>query len=265
MRWPRLASVVLFSLSTVALAQQEQPTAAPDPAPTATEQPATVSPATPASEQPAAAPAPAPAPAAATAPKPSEEKGLSTYPKPSPYPITWELDFTHGAPKRVVVNAPGGPPKAYWYMTYTVTNNTDEERTFLPVFEMLTDDGRVIRSDRNIPYRVFEVIKSREGNRFLEHFTQLGGQIRLGEDQAKEGVAIWEEPMPEMGHFSIFANNLSGEIVIMKDENGKDLKDPDGRPVILRKTKQLNYFIRGDDVFPGEDQVNENPEQWVMR
>ena len=35
--------------------------------------------------------------------------------------------------------------------------------------------------------------------------------------------------------------------------------------VILRKTLQLNYLINGDEVYPGEDVVNENPSQWVMR
>jgi len=46
------------------------------------------------------------------------------YPKPSPYPISWELNFEHSKPKRIVVDVPGqSAPKAYWYMTYTVTNN----------------------------------------------------------------------------------------------------------------------------------------------
>jgi hypothetical protein len=237
MRWLWLLPIVLSSFNGVAMAQQD--------------------PATPVVPDPAGGPG--------SGSRSSVLNDGSGYPKPSPYPISWELEFMHGSPKRVVVEVPGGAPRAYWYMTYTVMNNTDQERVFLPVFEMLTDDGRVIRSDKNIPYRVFEVIKSREGNRFLEHFTQLGGEIRLGEDQAKEGVAIWEEPMPEMGHFSIFVGNLSGEIVIMKDASGKPLKDPDGRPIILRKTKQLNYFVRGDEVLPGEDAVNEAAEQWVMR
>ena len=39
----------------------------------------------------------------------------------------------------------------------------------------------------------------------------------------------------------------------------------DGKDTILRKTLQLNYFIRGDEVYPGEDQVNDNPSMWIMR
>jgi hypothetical protein len=112
---------------------------------------------------------------------------------------------------------------------------------------------------------VFQRIKAREKNRFLEHYTSVAGALRLGEDEAKEGVAIWKEPNPEMGRFSIFVSGLSGEHVIMKDADGKELKDAEGRPIILRKTLQLNYLIRGDEVYPGEDEVNVDAEQWVMR
>jgi hypothetical protein len=142
-------------------------------------------------------------------------------------------------------------------MTYTVTNNTDKEQLFLPALELLTQDGRIIRNDFKIPRSVFEAIKKREGDRFLQPAALVGGELRLGPDQAKDGVAIWPEPSPEMGHFSIFVSGLSGETATVKG--------PDGKDIILRKTLQLNYLIRGDDIYPGEDEVNENPSEWVMR
>src|SRR5437764_7368924 len=85
------------------------------------------------------------------------------YPKPSPYPISWELKFDHDLPQRIVVKVPGAAaPQAYWYVTYTVTNNTAQEQTFLPFFDMLTNDGRVIPSDNTIAATVFNAIKQRE-------------------------------------------------------------------------------------------------------
>jgi len=186
-------------------------------------------------------------------------------PQPSPYPVSWELTFEHAAPKRLSVALPGQAPQAFWYMTYSVTNKTDQARTFLPVFEMLTEDGKVIRSDRNLPYKVFTEIKAREKNRFLEHFTQIGGEVRIGEDEARDGVAIWKEPNPEMGTFAIFLTGLSGEAVRLKDAEGKDIKDAKGQAIILRKTLQMNYFVRGDEVYPGQDEVNSRPEAWIMR
>jgi hypothetical protein len=181
----------------------------------------------------------------------------ANFPEPSPYPTSWELDFEHSKPKRVVVQPENSSvPRAYWYITYTVTNNTDQEQLFLPAFELLTKDGRVIRNDKNIPASVFETIKKHEGSRFLQPAAMIGGELRIGPDQGKDGVAIWPEPTPEMGSFSIFVTGLSGETATV------NVGDKD---VILRKTLQLNYFVRGDEVYPGEDEVNENPEQWVMR
>jgi hypothetical protein len=181
----------------------------------------------------------------------------ATYPTPSPYPISWQLEFSHAVPKRIAVDTGTGTPEPFWYMTYTVTNNTREERMFLPFFEMVTGTGQTLRSDKNIPVSVFDAVKRREGNRLLENFLAIGGEIRIGVDQARDGVAIWREPDARMGRFSIFAGGLSGEAVTAKGPDGKDL--------FLRKTLQLNYFIRGDEVYPGEDEVNVDAERWVMR
>jgi hypothetical protein len=188
------------------------------------------------------------------------------YPKPSPYPIAWELKFDYDTPRRIVVNVPGNDaPQTYWYMTYTVTNNSDKEQMFLPIFEMLTKEGTIIRSDNKIPQQVFDAIKKQEKKPFLQSFPTIEGELRLGEDQARDGVAIWPEPSPRMGQFSIFVGGLSGENAALKDSSGQPVKDKDGNPVILRKTLQLNFIIRSDGVYPGNDEVNEDPKDWVMR
>jgi hypothetical protein len=199
------------------------------------------------------------------------------FPEPSPYPISWELKFEHGAPKRIVVEIPKVGNRAFWYIAYSVTNLTKEDQTFLPEFVMVTKDGRTLRSDQRVPFKVFEAIKRREGKQFLEPPTKVGGTLRVGEDQARDSVAIWPEPMAEMGSFSIFVGGLSGETVTMKMVDGKPVKVKaentsqelkgvkDEDILILRKTLQLNYVVYGDDVYPGMDEVNVRPEQWVMR
>jgi hypothetical protein len=200
------------------------------------------------------------------------------YPEPSPYPISWELDFRHEKPKRIVVQIPGQGNRAYLYLKYSVTNNSKQDQTFLPVFEMVTRDGKILKSDQNIPQKVFDTIKKREANRFLEPHYKIGGNLRVGEDQARDGVAIWPVPMTEMGNFSIYVSGLSGETVTLKKgadgqmvkvkperiaEELKGVKEED--VVILRKTLQLNYVVYGDELYPGLDEVNVLPQQWVMR
>jgi len=188
------------------------------------------------------------------------------YPKPSRYPISWQLKLDHGMPQRIVVKVPGkSDPQAYWYMTYTVTNDTAQEQTYLPIFEFLTTDGKVVRSDNMVPAIVFNAIKAREKKDLMEPWTKVGGELLIGADQSKDGVAIWPEPSLRMEHFSIFVSGLSGEAVHLKNDDGTEAKNAEGKPIILRKTLQLNYHIRGDEVFPGEDEVNENAENWVMR
>ena len=201
------------------------------------------------------------------------------FPEPSPYPISWELNFDHGKPQRIVVPIPGQGNRAFWYMTYSVINNTDEDRQFLPVFELVTRDGKIHRSDKGVPLRVFEEVKRRERARlpFIEPHYKVTGTLRVGEDQAKDGVAIWPEPMSEMGNFAVYVSGLSGETVTMKMVDGRPVKVkpenqamelkgvPEKDVVILRKTLQLNYVVYGDEVYPGLDEVNVRPEAWVMR
>jgi hypothetical protein len=182
----------------------------------------------------------------------------AAFPKPSIYPISWELKFTHATPKRIVVNVPGeSVPQAFWYMTYTVENDGKEERMFLPDFQIALQDGRTIRSDNNISPVVFEAIKHQANDPLLQPYLKIAGLLRVGEDEAKDGVAIWREPMPRLEHFSIFVQGLSGEAVTVQG--------PKDKPVILRKTLQLNYIYRGDEFYPGLTQVDQDSQDWVMR
>lgn len=190
--------------------------------------------------------------------QPESSEQTASFPRPALFPTSWELDFEHGMPQRIVVDVPGRGPQAYWYLTYTVTNNTDSEQVFLPAFELMSEDGSIARSDRGIPAAVFDAIKTREKKPLLEPFHQIGGSLRLGEDQARDGVAIWQERGGRKGRFSIFVDGLSGETAAVK------LGD---REVILRKQLQLNFHVRGDDVYRGEDPITADDEAraWVMR
>ena len=193
---------------------------------------------------------------------------LANHPEPSPYPLStaWYLDFKHGTPKRIVVDVPGEKvPQAYWYLTYSVINNTGKEVDFWPEFEMVTQDGQIHRSDRGVPLEAFTAIKKSEGNDLLLPATQVAGTIHQGEDQAKDGVAIWREPMPRMGEFSIFAAGLNSESVFVNGENGKPLMDASGQPVMLRKELELDYVIYGDEIKPELDEVHFKGEKSVMR
>ncbi|MGC4032525.1 MAG: hypothetical protein QM754_12495 [Tepidisphaeraceae bacterium] len=190
----------------------------------------------------------------------------SAFPEPSKTPVSWELKFQHAAPRRIVVNVPGSNvPKAYWFVTYTVTNNNDENVNFLPTFEWVTKEGKVIRSDKNIPSVVFDKIKAQTGNKLLEDAFHIAGNLRQGDDQAKDGVAIWEEPEGRLGDFQLFVTGLSGESTPLTDSAGKPVNGPQGRPLLLFKTLELDYRNAGDEVYPGNDLLQKTGQKWVMR
>ena len=228
-----------------------------------------------------AADAPAPAPAADTGamapvtpptPAGTQNEADAAFPQPSPYPLSWELQFSHGTPTRIVVDVPSvsSVPQAYWYLAYTVTNNTDKEQLFLPNFELLTENGKLYKSNQNIPDRVFQAVKGREHNSALEPMTTITGTLRIGPAEARDGVAIWPEPQGRLGHFSIFATGLSGEAQILKMVNGQyqhvtaadQMKDRSAL-TILRKTLQLKYAVAGESA--DNNPVNTDGEDWIMR
>ncbi len=195
------------------------------------------------------------------------------FPKPSPYRVSWELKFEHIAPRRIVLTPPGSKgPQAYWYMTYKVTNNTKEEHPFLPLFELMTHDGQLIRGDKDVPASVFDAIKERERNQFLEPSEKIIGRILVGADQAKDGVAIWPEVDPHVGKFSLFVKGLTGESELYQllDGNYVKVEDMNKLPaeqrdklIVLHKTLQMDYQVAGD---PGPaTQAEELNLEWVMR
>ncbi len=180
------------------------------------------------------------------------------YPKPSPYPISWELDFDHAKPKRVVMQAPGdAKPTAYWYVLYHVVNNTTRDKVlFYPTFQLMMDNGDLFASDNNIVPAVYDRIKNIERKKFLQNAIEIGGELRQGEDQSRDGVAIWREPNPRMGTFSIFVSGFWGEATIVKQ---------DDKDVTLRKTLQLTYRQSSDENHPNQGELIELDPQYIMR
>ena len=195
------------------------------------------------------------------------------YPKPSDHKISWELDVEHGTPTRIVVQEPGSTDaKAYWYIPFRVTNNTDADQLFLPVCEMVDDKGNVHRSDKQLPRAVFEAVKNREGKKLMEPLSAASGTLRVGKDQARDTVAIWPEPMPRMGTFTIFISGLSGETVWYKDGKEIPMRQADWTKVkpeqageILRKTLSLEYHVPGDEFSSATARVELKKKDWVMR
>jgi hypothetical protein len=204
----------------------------------------------------------------------ADDDSSAAYPQPSPFPVSWELKFQHSLPKRIVVTLPGdAAPTAFWYVTYSVLNQSDQltnynpdfdkERVFYPLFIMRTQDGKLLPANDGIHPLVYDAIKSFERIKYLEDPTQMGGRILLGEDQVRESVAIWKEPTQRMGSFQIFASGMWGETALAKDSDGNPLKDAKGDPIVLHKTLDMSYHVDGDATHFAP--VRSVSEKFVMR
>ncbi len=197
-------------------------------------------------------------------------------PEPSQVPITWELDTFFPDPiKPIQVVLPGETePTTFWYLRYLVTNNGDDEVTFIPTIELVTNTGQVLSSDVNTPTVVFDQIKALHEQPLLKTRAGIAGDILVGADNAKAGVAIWPDFEDGVGSVEIYFTGLSGETqlvdlptpikVITYDRDGNEVVE-EVDEVVLRKTLKLVYAMPGAGQARLEYPAVLESESWVMR
>jgi hypothetical protein len=180
------------------------------------------------------------------------------FPTPPMVSKSWELTFTHGAPRVVAVQDLTGKYEWYWYMPYKVVNNSGSERLFVPDITIATDNGDIIQANHNIPSSVYEAIKQRTGNPLVETPATVIGQILQGDDYAKESFAVWPAFGSDVSLVNIFVSGLSGETTVVKNtDTGKD--------VILARTLMITYSFPGRPASPDAQTVSHQGDKWVMR
>lgn len=203
-------------------------------------------------------------------------------PQPFDVPVKWELQFDFQAPRAIQVVLPGETqPKTFWYMLYTVTNQSVDiqtgrgtEQDFIPEFVLYTDTGKVSYSGKKVSSAVFDEIKKRYNNPLLQNRTNITGKILFGRDNAKDGVAIWPDFDPKSGAFDIFVGGLSGETSELKlpkpitvteiDAFGKKQTVTKDK-IILSKMLKLNFTVKGEAAARIVTPAKLKSKQWVIR
>ncbi|KPK85764.1 MAG: hypothetical protein AMJ81_02835 [Phycisphaerae bacterium SM23_33] len=196
-------------------------------------------------------------------------------PKPSAVPVSWELEFEYQDICSITLVLPGQKqPKTFWYVLYTITNRTGADQVFVPDFVLYTDTGQVLRSGQGVPTGVFEAVEKRHNNPLLMDLGRITGRILQGEDNAKDGVAMWPNFDPAARKFDVFIGGLSGERAKVKlpspievteeDENGKP-KKVTKTEITLLKTLRLSYAIPGEAAARPRTVPAPLKKEWVMR
>lgn len=212
------------------------------------------------------------------------EPSVGIGPEPSPTPISWELDFRYVPPRRIEVQLSGSDrPEVYWYMLYTVTNTSKTTQRFYPSFELVTEDLRVIGTDIGISPLVFDAIRERHKvtHRYLVHPTEAIGELRAGDDYARESVAIWRASDLSVTEFKVYVAGLSGEARVLKNPaydpdrpETSEITGDDGRQrevttnpryFTLRKTLQLSYTLPASEQARQQIEPRLDDARWIMR
>jgi hypothetical protein len=204
---------------------------------------------------------------------------FSAPPKPSVVPLSWDLDFKFQDLRSITVTLPGETqPKKFWYLLYTIVNNTKADQVFVPEMVLYTDNGQVLDAGNKVPTPVFTAIQKRANNPLLMESVAITGKILQGEDNAKDGVAIWRDIDPEARSFDIFIGGLSGERVKVEAPTAVGAEKPEGEnpptasapttqgsAVFLSKTLQLHYTLPGDPTKRDSNPPKLESKDWVMR
>lgn len=196
-------------------------------------------------------------------------------PKPSTVPLSWELEFEYKDVRPITLTLPGHKqPQTFWYLLYTVTNRTGGDQIFVPGFVLFTETGQVLPAGRKVPTTVFKAVQKRHNNPLLEDLAHIAGRILQGEDNAKDGVAIWPDFDPAARKFDVFIGGLSGERAKVALPTPIEVTEegPDGEPkkvtrteVILAKTLGLHYAIPGEAAARPGRMPEPLKQEWVMR
>lgn len=185
----------------------------------------------------------------------------------SPDSKIWVLDFKFKDPRLIKVNVPGRGQKVCWYLWYQVINFSKEAHTLIPDFELVTLDRGTVHHDQILP-AVQDAISQVEDP---TGYYQIKNSVTIANDpipitrpdtvpKAVTGVAIWDDVDPDSNRFSIFVAGLS---------NGWSVTDPvapDTKPVVRRKTLQLNFKRLGDRFQMKSEEIRwVPPAEWIYR
>jgi hypothetical protein len=185
----------------------------------------------------------------------------------SPDSKVWVLDFKFKDPRLIKAEVPGRGQKVCWYLWYQVINRTNEPRTFIPDFELVTHDRGTVHHDQVLP-SVQEAIRMIEDP---NNYLKIKNSVTIAAEpippsrkdavpKAVTGVAIWDDVDPDSNRYSIFVAGLS---------NGWALTDPippETRRTVRRKTLQLNFKRLGDRYLQRSEEIRfVPPAQWIYR
>ncbi len=183
-------------------------------------------------------------------------------PEPSPVPKRWQLDAEFGPLRVATVQVPEVGPRAYFYLTYSVTNNSGEDLLFAPAFELSADTGSVRRSGRDVPVVVTRRLLDDLENPLMLDEISMTGTLLQGKENMKEGLVIWPAEELKLEHLTVYAAGFSGETATIEIPKAGSR---DMAKFVLRKTAELTHWAGGEIDTSSSDPLPRIRKRWIMR
>lgn len=200
----------------------------------------------------------------------------------------WVLDFKFKSPRLIKVNIPGQGERVVWYLWYQVYNNTGQQVTFIPDFELVTHDNKQVMTyaDQILPtaQEAIARIEDPHGHYKVKNSVTISSDpippsLPKSVARGVTGVAMWIDPnevgpdddtatkekkkklpkLAECNQYSIFIAGLS---------NGWSTTDPvapETDPIVRRKTLQLTFRRVGDQYYMKSDEIRFQSSDWIYR
>lgn len=197
---------------------------------------------------------------------------LRAEPAPSPIPTAWELTLQPATPTRIQADG-----RTYWYMLYTVINNTGQDVDFHPdivrvneIESELTAEQAAAQPDQapkvtidpaivGVPTRVYQAIANQHARThpFLVTPVKAISRLLQGKDNAITSVAVFPDLNPRVSKFTIYFGGLSGEKIAKPnpvyssrsstaDAGTASNDEANPKLFVLRKTLAMPYTVPGD-------------------
>ena len=178
-------------------------------------------------------------------------------PQPDPVPTRWEFRIEPGELRVGAVETEEGS-RAFYYLTYTVTNEGQRSQYLAPLFELATDEGEVIRSGRDVPPEAVTALLTRIDNPLLLDEVAIQGPLPTGRVNARQGLVVWAAGDLDPDEVRVFAAGFSGETkTVLRPDNGER--------VVLRKSLMLVHGVPGE-IDPGPHApLQRTDARWIMR
>jgi len=184
-------------------------------------------------------------------------------PEPDPVPSRWELDVVAGDLRLLTVMVTDQEttqqnPATFVVFDYEVVNNSGQDLFFAHWFDLMSDDGGLVRSGRGVPREAAEAIVSELGNPLRKNEIGIQGRLLQGRENGRLGVAIWPAENLEVDEMTVYLMGFSGET--------RRVRRPDtGEEVTLRKSLMLRHATPGTLDAGSDDPLERTITRWVLR